>query len=85
VRLGRIPAEDLRRRFGAGGRREEERGRNNRRMELSLVLLGKHNSIGRKERERRREWSRTEPTTAGGVGEPRCVAAARLWQPNVAR
>jgi hypothetical protein len=35
VRLGSIPAGDVRRRFGAGDCREEERGRNNRRMELS--------------------------------------------------
>jgi hypothetical protein len=83
--LGRIPAEDVRRRFSVGGRREEERGRNNRRMELSSVLWGKHDSTRRKERERRREWSPTEPTTVGGVGEPRCVAAARLRQSNVAR
>jgi hypothetical protein len=38
VLLGRIPARDVRRRFGVGGRREEERGRNHRRNVLSLVL-----------------------------------------------
>jgi hypothetical protein len=35
---GRISVEDVRRRFGAGGRREEDRGRNSIRMELGLVL-----------------------------------------------
>jgi hypothetical protein len=35
---GGFPAEYVRRRFGAGGRREEDRGRNSRRMEPGLVL-----------------------------------------------
>jgi hypothetical protein len=56
--LGEIPAEAVRRRFGVGGHREDERERNNRREVLSLVLWSKHDSTEGRERERRREWSR---------------------------
>jgi hypothetical protein len=40
VRLGRILAEAVRRRFGAGGRREEEKGEKQQKDGAQLGLIG---------------------------------------------